>query len=93
MYASHFFIACFLTVLTSAAPVLQYDVSAAVSSPPCLNEAEAYLISARWLDIFETDKKGAGTGGAIVETTLAPNFTYVSSGELSVRTTNGQFRA
>ena len=77
MYANRIVTACLLTALATAAPVLQYDVSAAVSSPPCLNEAEAYLISARWLDIFETNKKGKGTGGAIVETSLAPNFTYV----------------
>jgi len=38
------------------------------------------LISRRWLSIFQTTSNGAGTGAALVESTLAPNFTYYDQG-------------
>lgn len=45
------------------------------SDPPCLGSAEAYLISLRWLQIFQTNENGTGTGSALVASTLSDNFT------------------
>lgn len=71
----------FLALLLSAATkAQQWDLSAMVNQPPCLNPAEAHLISLRWLQIFQTNSKGAGTGAALVQTTLASNFTYYDEG-------------
>ncbi|RMZ91639.1 hypothetical protein DV736_g1134, partial [Chaetothyriales sp. CBS 134916] len=47
----------------------------ATASTPCLSSGEAYNIALRWLQIFQTDAKGVGTGSAIIPSTLAKNFT------------------
>lgn len=57
-----------------------YLFSANIESPPCLVPAEGRNIASRWFQIFQTDADGAGTGAAIVESTLAPNFTYYDEG-------------
>ena len=80
MYTLAFLSTSILALFATAATSQQYVFSAVASSPPCLDAAEAYLISLRWLQIFQTDKKGKGIGGALVETTLSPNFTYYDEG-------------
>ncbi|RMZ82532.1 hypothetical protein DV737_g2017, partial [Chaetothyriales sp. CBS 132003] len=45
------------------------------ASAPCLSRGEAYNIGLRWLQIFQADEKGVGTGSAIIPSTLAKNFT------------------
>lgn len=57
-----------------------YIFSAEASSPPCLVPAEGRNIASRWFQIFQTDANGTGTGAAIVESTLATNFTYYDEG-------------
>lgn len=71
-----------LSLLVSLLPgaTAQWFFSGTLDQPPCLDQAEAYLISRRWLSIFQTDNKGAGIGAALVETTLASNFTYYDEG-------------
>lgn len=71
-------IASALFVLLSAAQ--QYTFTGSAGTVPCLGEAESYLIALRWLQIFQTDTKGAGIGGAIIDSTIAPNFTYYDEG-------------
>jgi hypothetical protein len=58
----------------------QWSISGMATTTPCLDSAEAYLIALRWLYIFQTNKKGAGTGAGLVSTTLATNFTYYDEG-------------
>ena len=55
-------------------------ISSSTASSPCLVEAEANLISLRWLQIFQTNAKGVGIGGAIIDSTIAENFTYYDEG-------------
>jgi hypothetical protein len=70
-----------LLVILSGCAAQQYIFTGSASTgPPCLAEAEAYNIALRWLQIFQTDSKGAGTGGAIIDSTIAPNFTYYDEG-------------
>lgn len=57
-----------------------YFFSAEASNPPCLIPAEGRNIASRWFQIFQTDANGTGTGAAIVESTLAINFTYYDEG-------------
>lgn len=57
-----------------------YFFSAEASNPPCLIPAEGRNIASRWFQIFQTDSNGTGTGAAIVESTLATNFTYYDEG-------------
>ena len=54
--------------------------SAQSSSSPCLVPAEGRNIASRWFQIFQTDANGTGIGAAIVESTLAQNFTYFDEG-------------
>lgn len=53
----------------------QQNGSQTKSAPPCLNSGEAYNIALRWLQIFQTDVNGTGTGSAIIPSTLTSNFT------------------
>ena len=53
----------------------QQSRSQASSAPPCLSYGEAYNIALRWLQIFQTDLNGTGTGSAIIPSTLASNIT------------------
>lgn len=57
---------------------------AATTSPtatePCLSQPEASNIALRWFSIFETDSRGNGTGAALVNSTLAPEFQYIDYG-------------
>ena len=69
-----------LALLCTITAAQQYTFSGDISLPPCLCSAEAYLISLRWLQIFQTNAKGIGTGAAIVPSTLSPNFTYFDEG-------------
>lgn len=57
-----------------------YLFSANIDNPPCLVPGEGRNIASRWFQIFQTDAQGAGTGAAIVESTLATNFTYYDEG-------------
>lgn len=57
-----------------------YLFTAELNSPPCLIPAEARNIASRWFQIFQTDANGTGTGAALVESTLSPNFTYFDEG-------------
>lgn len=57
-----------------------YFITAEANMPPCLIPAEARNIASRWFQIFQTDTNGTGTGAAIVESTLATNFTYYDEG-------------
>lgn len=50
------------------------------NSCPCLGSAEAANIALRWLEIFQTNSAGNGTGAAIIESTIAENFTYYDEG-------------
>ncbi|KPI36250.1 uncharacterized protein AB675_7357 [Cyphellophora attinorum] len=52
----------------------------ASSSTPCLSPGESYNIALRWLQIFQTNENGTGTGSAIVASTLTSNFTYYDEG-------------
>lgn len=49
--------------------------TAAPQQQPCLSTGEAYNIALRWLQIFQTDLNGTGTGAVIVPSTLTSNFT------------------
>lgn len=73
-------ITAILSVVCSVAKAQQYTLTGTASTVACLNSAEAYNIALRWLQIFQTDSKGAGTGGAIIDSTIAPNFTYYDEG-------------
>jgi hypothetical protein len=59
-------------------------VLAAITSPsitePCLSQPEAANIALRWYSIFETDSNGNGTGAALVNSTLSPEFQYFDFG-------------
>ncbi|EME80611.1 uncharacterized protein MYCFIDRAFT_177542 [Pseudocercospora fijiensis CIRAD86] len=50
------------------------------SSCPCLNSPEASNIALRWLQIFQTDSLGNGTGFALIDSTISENFTYYDEG-------------
>ena len=73
-------IAVALLALLSGSAAQQYTFTGSAGTIPCLGEAESYLIALRWLQIFQTDAKGAGIGGAIIDSTIAPNFTYYDEG-------------
>ena len=73
-------IALALFALLSGSAAQQYTFTGSAGTIPCLGEAESYLIALRWLQIFQTDAKGAGIGGAIIDSTIAPNFTYYDEG-------------
>ena len=73
-------IASTLFVLLSGSAAQQYTFTGSAGTIPCLGEAESYLIALRWLQIFQTDAKGVGIGGAIIDSTIAPNFTYYDEG-------------
>lgn len=66
--------------VTNLASAQTYFITAEANNPPCLVPAEARNIASRWFQIFQTDANGTGTGAAIVESTLAPNFTYYDEG-------------
>lgn len=66
--------------VTNLASAQTYFITAEANNPPCLVPAEARNIASRWFQIFQTDASGTGTGAAIVESTLAPNFTYYDEG-------------
>lgn len=68
------------TLLLQGCQAQSYLFSANIDNQPCLVPAEGRNIAARWFQIFQTDSTGAGTGAAIVESTLAPNFTYYDEG-------------
>lgn len=72
--------ATIFAILSTVTKGQQYVISGLINSPPCLDPAEASLIALRWLQIFDTDSKGAGTGSAIIASTLATNFTYWDEG-------------
>lgn len=71
---------CLLLGLVATTEAQQWSITGMATTTPCLDTAEAYLIALRWLQIFQTDTKGAGTGAAIVSSTLSPNFTYYDEG-------------
>ncbi|CAK1357619.1 hypothetical protein CB0940_07668 [Cercospora beticola] len=50
------------------------------ATEPCLSEPEAANIARRWFSIFQTDSQGNGTGAALVDVTLAPEFEYTDEG-------------
>lgn len=66
--------------LLSSVAAQQWMISAMATTTPCLDTAESYLIALRWLQIFQTDVNGTGTGAALVPSTLAKNFTYYDEG-------------
>lgn len=66
--------------LLSSVTAQQWAITGMVSTTPCLDTAESYLIALRWLQIFQTDVNGTGTGAALVSSTLAKNFTYYDEG-------------
>jgi hypothetical protein len=69
-----------LFLLFSGATAQQYTFTGSAGTIPCLGDAESYLIALRWLQIFQTNAKGVGIGGAIIDSTIAPNFTYYDEG-------------
>ena len=79
MAVSLIFLSLLLGLVSSIA-AQQWMITGTATTTPCLDTAESYLIALRWLQIFQTDTKGAGTGAAIVSSTLAPNFTYFDEG-------------
>ncbi|KAF2165906.1 hypothetical protein M409DRAFT_23638 [Zasmidium cellare ATCC 36951] len=54
--------------------------AAGTPEAPCLNHPEAANIALRWFSIFQTDSTGKGTGAALVNNTLASNFSYTDEG-------------
>lgn len=68
--------------LQSALTLLTLPTLLLAQSPtgPCLSHPEASNIALRWFTIFETSPSGTGTGAALVNNTLAPNFTYTDEG-------------
>lgn len=82
MYINSLLTSIILTILPNAltAAQSQWTISGAVTTKPCLDQAEAYLIALRWLQIFQTNSKGEGTGAALVSSTLASNFSYFDEG-------------
>jgi hypothetical protein len=50
------------------------------TTEPCLSQPEAANIALRCYSIFETDSNGNGTGAALVNSTLAPEFQYFDYG-------------
>jgi hypothetical protein len=78
------FVTTVLLSLFACTSAQQWSISGTATTTPCLDSAEAYLIALRWLYIFQTDSKGAGTGAALVSTSLATNFTYAQVEALNV---------
>ncbi|EGP89188.1 uncharacterized protein MYCGRDRAFT_92094 [Zymoseptoria tritici IPO323] len=50
------------------------------ATKPCLSQPEAANIALRWFSIFQTDGNGTGTGAALVNSTLSPEFQYTDYG-------------
>lgn len=69
-----------VTLIFSLASAQSYFINAEANTLPCLIPAEGKNIASRWFQIFQTDINGTGTGAAIVESTLATNFTYYDEG-------------
>ena len=80
MHSTRLITTALSVILTSCAAQQYVFTGSASTGPPCVGEAEAYNIALRWLQIFQTDSKGAGTGAAIIDSTLATNFTYYDLG-------------
>jgi hypothetical protein len=80
MHSIRFITTALLVILSGCAAQQYIFTGSASTGPPCLADAEAYNIALRWLQIFQTDAKGAGTGAAIIDSTIAPNFTYYDEG-------------
>ncbi|KAM3425628.1 hypothetical protein BST61_g7573 [Cercospora zeina] len=68
-----------LSILFVVPFALGYTTSP-TATEPCLSEPEAANIARRWFSIFQTDAQGNGTGAALVDVTLAPNFQYTDEG-------------
>lgn len=81
MMISHFLKTLPITLsLLTLTKAQSYLFSAEANNPPCLIPAEGRNIASRWFQIFQTNANGTGTGAAIVESTLSPNFTYYDEG-------------
>ncbi|SMQ49320.1 unnamed protein product [Zymoseptoria tritici ST99CH_3D7] len=57
------------------------------ATEPCLSQPEAANIALRWFSIFQTDGNGTGTGAALVNSTLSPDFQWQTN-SLSANATN-----
>lgn len=68
-----------LSILVAIPLALGYTTSP-TATEPCLSEPEAANIARRWFSIFQTDSQGNGTGAALVDVTLAPEFQYTDEG-------------
>ena len=69
-----------LTFATLFSTLSLVNAQDCVTGSPCLNLAEASNLVLRYLKMFETDSSGAGTGSALVTSTVAENFTYYDEG-------------
>lgn len=65
----------FLTILTYLSSATSQSTPDSTSLTPCLSPGESYNIALRWLQIFQTNENGTGTGSAIIPSTLTSNFT------------------
>ncbi|KAF2215697.1 hypothetical protein CERZMDRAFT_94096 [Cercospora zeae-maydis SCOH1-5] len=63
-----------------AIPFVCGYITSPTATEPCLSEPEAANIARRWFSIFQTDAQGNGTGAALVDVTLAPEFQYTDEG-------------
>ena len=64
-----------ITLLALLPLLITAQSTSTASSTPCLSPGESYNIALRWLQIFQTNENGTGTGSAIIDSTLAPNLT------------------